>query len=158
MTQILTVPAEPVEGGASERRIVLVRALLGFPASRAFALTSLGDVYAPFQRFQSLDEPALEFVVVAPGALFSDYAFTIDDADVELLGLRDKMDVEVLVLVTVLKGASPTVNLMGPLVINRQTDTASQVVLQDGRYAVAVPVDAATARWRPSPADPASGA
>ena len=149
MTQIMTAGAEPVEAGASERRIALARPLLGFPASRTFALASLGDAYAPFQRFRSLDEPGLEFIVVAPGALFPDYVFTIDDDDVELLGLRGQEDVEVLVLVTVLKGADPTVNLMGPLVLNRRAEIASQVVLQDGRYAAAVPVNAPTARWQP---------
>ena len=35
---------------------------------------------------------------------------------------------------------------MGPIVVNRRTGRATQVVLQDGGYDAAVPVDAGTAR------------
>lgn len=167
MTQTLTVqselqapdaPASPVE-----RQVTLARPLLGFPGSRRFALRSLGDDYAPFLAFRSLDEPGLDFIVVAPGALFTDYVFEVEDADVALLGLTTSADVDVLVLVTRAPGSVPTVNLMGPLVCNRRTGVATQVVLQDGRYGVAVPVTARSAQPGRAPqghtgADPHKGA
>lgn len=129
-----------------ERLVTLARPLLGFPASRRFHLCSLGEPVAPFLAFTSLDEPSLEFVVVAPGLLFEDYVVEIPDEDVRLLGLLDSADAEVLALVTRRRGAVPTVNLLGPLVVNRRCDIASQVVLQDSGYGVAVPVDAVSAR------------
>ena len=150
MTQTLTVPNDqqaPVAPGCADERVVtLARPLLGFPASRRFVLHGLDEQLAPFLGLRSLDQPGLRFVVVAPGAFFSDYVLEIDDAEVELLGLRGCEDVEVLVLVTAAPGTTPTVNLMGPLVINRRTDVATQVVLQDGTYAAAVPLDAPSAR------------
>jgi flagellar assembly factor FliW len=150
MTQTLTVPNDqqaPVAHRCDDERLVtLARPLLGFPASRRFALHGLGEQLAPFLGLRSLDQPGLQFVVVAPGAFFSDYVLEIDDAEVELLDLRGCEDVEVLVLVTATPGTTPTVNLMGPLVLNRRTALATQVVLQDGIHAVAVPLDAPSAR------------
>lgn len=147
LTQTLTVQSElPSPVCATARHLTLLRPLLGFPRARRFALQGLDEEYAPFLRFRCLDEPGLEFIVVAPGALFSDYVFELEDGDVELLDLHGAEEVEVLVLVTVVPGSVPTVNLMGPLVVNRRTELASQVVLQDGTYGVAVPVNAPSAR------------
>ena len=150
MTQTLTVqsdlPEAELQLASGERRITLARPFLGFPVSRSFALRSLGERYAPFMALTSLDETGLDFIVVAPGLLFGDYVVEIGDADVSLLDLRGSEDVEVLVLVTCHPGATPTVNLMGPLVVNRRTDLATQVVLQDAGYAAAVPVGAESAR------------
>lgn len=151
MTQTLTIQSEAVEHRApapsGARPVTFVRPLLGFPRSRSFELRSLGERYAPFMALGSVEEPGLAFIVVAPGLLFSDYVVEIGEADVELLDLHGAQDVEVLALVSRHAGAAPTVNLMGPLVVNRRLDIASQVVLQDGIYGAAVPVDATTARF-----------
>lgn len=152
MTQTLTVQSELAELDAPAtsdgRRVDLARPLLGFPASRTFELARLGERYAPFLAFNSLDEPGLGFIVVAPGALFRDYVFEVGEGDVELLGLHGADEIEVLVLVSRHPGTTPTVNLMGPIVINRQRDLATQVVLQDDDYGAAVPVDAPSAHRR----------
>lgn len=151
MTQTLTADGETVGGetparATQGRSVTLARPLLGFPRSTAFCLQELGERYAPFMALSSLDEPGLDFVVVAPGTLFEDYVVEIGDADVALLDLQASEEVEILVLVSRHPGAVPTVNLLGPLVLNRRTGIASQVVLQDSHYAAAVPVDAGTAR------------
>ena len=151
--QTLTVqselPADEEAGGTpAERTLTFARPIIGFSGSRRFQLAALGERYAPFMTLSSLDEPGLDFIVVAPGALFADYVIELDGADVSLLGLRDSEEVEVLVLVSRHPGATPTVNLMGPVVVNRRSAVASQIVLQDAGYAVAVPVDAGSARAR----------
>jgi flagellar assembly factor FliW len=150
MTQTLTLRSDLFEAGApvssEERRLHLARPLLGFPSSRSFVLRSLGERFGPFLAMRSLDENGLGFIVVAPGLLFSDYIIEIADADVSLLDLRSSDEAEVLVLVSRHPGSMPTVNLMGPLVINRRTERATQVVLQDAGYGVAVPLDAQSAR------------
>ena len=149
MTQTLTVRSASHLAGAldaaGERTFTLARPFLGFPGSRLFRLRGLGERYEPFMSLSSLDEPSLGFIVVAPGALFSDYVVEIADADVALLGLEGSDDVEMLVLVSRHPGATPTVNLIGPLVVNRRTEVGTQIVLQDSPYAVAVPVDAPSA-------------
>lgn len=149
MTDTLTA----AHGGAmvlDERVLSFVRPLIGFPGSTRYVLRSLGEAYEPFAALSSMDEDGLGFIVVSPGALFPDYVVEIPDAEVALLGLTGSADAEVLTLVTRRLGAPPTVNLMGPVVVNRRDQRAMQVVLQDLDYGVAVAVDAGSAR-------PASG-
>jgi flagellar assembly factor FliW len=145
MTDTLTVETSTPERVA-ERFLTFERPIIGFNASRRFSLVPLGDEFGAFSSLASLDEEGLSFIVVPPGALFSDYVIEIPDADVALLALTSAADVEVLALVTRHQGGAPSVNLMGPIVVNRRTNVASQVVLQDGLYAVAVPVGAPSAR------------
>lgn len=131
---------------AGEQFIALVRPLIGFPGSLTFKLHSLGEAYEPFKALSSIDEPGLEFIVVRPGLLFCDYVFAIEEDDAAVLGLAEPSDVEVFVLLTRRSDAVPTVNLMGPLVINRRSQLATQIVLHDQSFGAAVPVNAKSAR------------
>lgn len=150
MTETLTVGGEcdalEIAVEPLDRLVTMARPLLGFPRSSSFRLHELGERFSPFLALGSLDEAGLEFIVVAPGLLFDDYQVEIPAEDVRLLGLVNTDDAEVLVLVTRRRDAVPTVNLLGPLVINRRCAIATQIVLQDSGYGAAVPVDAGTAR------------
>lgn len=141
-----TGDATVVDDVLDGRVLSFVRPLIGFPDTARFTLRSLGEAYEPFAALASLDEEGLSFIVVPPGSLFPDYVIEIPASDVALLELAGGDDVEVLTLVTRRPGATPVVNLMGPLVVNRRTGSASQVVLQDTPYGVTVPVDSGTAR------------
>lgn len=139
---------EQVVAAAGTEGVVLrfVRPLLGLDHSVNFALRSLGAQYEPYASLVSLDEPDLRLVVVPPGAIFNDYVIEIPDSDRRLLELDDASDVAVLAIVRRHGVPTPMANLMGPLVVNRRTRTAAQVVLQDSDYGVMVPVDGGTAR------------
>jgi len=145
MTDTLTVDEASAEH-ASDRTITFVRPIIGFSGSRRFALRSLDESYRPFSLMSSLDEDGLGFIVVSPGLLFTDYVIEIPDVDVASLQLESSDDVEVFTIVTTRAGQTPTVNLMGPIIVNRRVGIAGQIVLQDGAYSVAVPVDAPSAR------------
>lgn len=146
MTETLLIAPElEVSDAPLEWTVTLARPLVGFPASRRFRVHGLGDALVPFLGLSSLDEPNLSFIVIAPGLLFEDYVVELDESDVEMLGLESADDALVVVLVSRQPGAVPTVNLMGPLVLNQRTGIGSQIVLQDPRYRAAVPVDAKSA-------------
>lgn len=145
MTDLLTA-SQAAGGETVERPLVFASPMIGFPRSSRFALRPLGDAYRPFESLTSLDEESVGFIVVPPGALFDDYVIEIPEEEVARLGLTSSADAEVLVLVTRRVGAPPTVNLMGPIVVNRRTGRAEQLVLQDSGYGVAVAVDATSAR------------
>lgn len=132
--------------GDDELELRFVRPLIGFERSARFALRSLGAQYEPYAALVSLDEPDLRFVVVPPGVVFPDYVIEIPDSDRQLLALSDASDVVVLAIVRRQGVPTPVVNLMGPIVINRRTRDAAQVVLQESDYGVMVPVDLGTAR------------
>jgi flagellar assembly factor FliW len=129
--------------------IRFLRPLIGFPDSTRYELRPLGPEFVAYRVLASLDQPGLEFIVVPPGVLFSDYVIEIADADTEVLGLEVEEDVEVLVLVTGANTPVPTVNLLGPVIIHRRTGDAAQIVLGDDRYAVAVPINASSALSAP---------
>lgn len=145
MTDTLTV-TDVRATAVAERALVFDRPLIGFPGSHVYRLRGLGEGYAPFAALASADEEGLSFIVVPPGLLFDDYVVEIPEPDVAALGLERAEDVEILALVTRRAGAAPTVNLMGPIVVNSSTGHAAQLVLADGGYGVAVPVDAGSAR------------
>lgn len=136
----------PPPAPAQALGIELARPMIGWPESTRFALRPLGPDFEPYVALSSLDQPGLDFVVVPPGALFGDYVIEIPSDDVETLGLAGPEETTVLVLVTPRGQPVPTVNLLGPLVVNRRTGRGLQVVLDGAGYGSAVPVDAGTAR------------
>lgn len=103
----------------------------GFPSAQHFRLVPWGSNDSPFSVLHCLDLP-LELVVMLPNDFFPDYAPEIDDETVERLGLVTADDALVLVIVTVPDNVEQsTANLLGPIVINRHTRDAVQVVLTE---------------------------
>jgi flagellar assembly factor FliW len=121
--------------------LVFDAGLPGFGDARRFALVRVGDDDSPFSVLRSLEDPALEFVVVPPAVFFPDYEPEIADDVAENLGLRSADDALLLVIVTLADPiADSTANLLGPVVVNRHTRTAAQVILDAGRYRTRQPL------------------
>ena len=118
--------------------------LPGFPTARRFRLEDLGGDLRPFRRLRSLGEPEVSFTVVEPGLLFPDYSIEIDDEHQASLGISSAGEVITLVLITVPRPPlPPTANLLGPIVINKRTGAAAQVVQHRSSYKVAEPLPGA---------------
>lgn len=131
--------------GSSPEETVLefVAGLPGFPASRRFKVEDLGETLRPFCRIHSVTEPSIALVVVPPGVLFPDYSVEIDEEHIAQLGLSCADDVVTLVIVTLPPAPQPpTANLLGPIVVNRRTRQAAQVVQHRSSYGVAEPIAA----------------
>ena len=115
--------------------------LPGFPTARRFRLEDLGEGLRPFRRLRSVGEPEVTFTVVEPGLLFPDYSVEIDDDHQAALGIGSAEEVLTLVLITVPRPPlPPTANLLGPIVINKSTGSAAQVVQHRSNYKVAEPL------------------
>jgi flagellar assembly factor FliW len=74
---------------------------------------------------------SVHFVVIEPGGLIPDYTPELFDADAEALELRDPSEAMLLNIVT-LRHQNPleaTVNLVGPIVMNRRTRVGRQLVI-----------------------------
>lgn len=91
----------------------------------------------PFLRIETVDDD-LVFHVIDPFLIPGSYEPVIGDADDELLGLTGVADTRMLAIVNLTNGAShATVNLAAPIVVNRRTGQAKQVILQNAtQYAV----------------------
>jgi flagellar assembly factor FliW len=109
-----------------ENIIQMPLGLLGFEQIKKYVLLATPEE-APFMWLQMLDNANQGFVVVQPSAVLPSYAPDISTQDVEYLGIRTATDALVLNIVTV-RGGEATVNLKGPIVVNRNTLIAKQCI------------------------------
>jgi flagellar assembly factor FliW len=107
---------------------------LGFENSTRFCLIQ-PRAGASFRWLQSIEEPALAFVVVDPSEYFTDYEIEIGESDVQKLQLTSEEDALVLAILTIRdNGHSVSANLAAPIVVNSKNLTGAQIVLEDERY------------------------
>jgi flagellar assembly factor FliW len=130
--EVLTVKTENV--------VQIPLGLLGFEGIKQFVLLSDPEA-APFSWLQVLDDPGLAFVVVSPLELLPDYHPDISADDVAFLKIQAPEDVLLYVIVTLHGAGQATLNLKGPVVINRQTLVGKQVILANAAaYSVRHPL------------------
>jgi flagellar assembly factor FliW len=101
--------------------------LMGFEHVKRYVLLSRPDE-APFLWLQMLDDPNLAFLCVSPLHVSPDYQPDISPADVQSLQLTKPDDAFIVSIVTLHANGQPTVNLKGPVVINRHSLVGKQVV------------------------------
>jgi flagellar assembly factor FliW len=106
--------------------------LLGFPESRRYVMLD-HDTEAPFKWLQSLDEPALAFVIIDPDLLLADYHIEVPgDALAEVQGSEeDELSTAVILTIPSNDPGRMTANLRGPLLMNQRTKLCKQLVLSD---------------------------
>jgi flagellar assembly factor FliW len=109
-----------------ENIISMPLGLLGFEHVKKYVLLSNPEE-EPFLWLQMLDQTNQGFIVVTPSAVAPDYAPDISPQDVEFLGIRTPSDAMLLNIVTI-RGNETTVNLKGPIVVNRITLVAKQCI------------------------------
>jgi len=119
--------------------------LPGFPNAHRFELAPWGPAGSPFMLLSSVDDPDVGFVVVPPWVFYPEYEFELDTGAAERLGLTQAEDAVVFAVVTLReKPDASTVNLLGPIVVNRFTHEAAQVVLPSAGYSVRAPLAVAS--------------
>ena len=120
--------------------IHLPSGLLGFEQVKRFVLSSVPGE-EPFQWFKDQNNPALAFIVISPFEVQPNYLPDLPSEDVTFLKLESPDDALLLNIVTLRRGGRATVNLKGPIVINRFSLTGKQVVLANASdYSVQHPL------------------
>jgi len=107
--------------------------MLGFPESRRYVLLD-HDTAAPFKWLQSLDDPALAFVIMDPDLFLpNDYRIEVsDDAMTEVqAGASDDLSTAVILTIPSDDPGRVTANLRGPLLMNPRTKRCKQLVLSE---------------------------
>ncbi|ALA58590.1 flagellar assembly protein FliW [Nitrospira moscoviensis] len=128
--------------------------LLGFPDHRRYVMLD-HDTDAPFKWLQSLDEPALAFVVIDPALFHTDYRVTYSPEALEEVGSMEADELTLAVILTI-PSDDPgriTANLRGPLLMNPRTNLCKQLVLSDDyptRYPL-FPVESLESGSNPQP-------
>ena len=90
----------------------------------------------PYMFLQSMATPELAFLMTDPFVFFPDYSFELDDENMDKLEIKTMDDVLVCTLISIPRSgvADMTTNLLAPVVINRHTMQARQIVLEKTQY------------------------
>jgi flagellar assembly factor FliW len=110
--------------------------LIGLPKLTSFSISPIENSW-PFMSMNWLGDERMDFVVIDPSGLIPDYEIEVSDEDADALQLHSAFDALVLNIVTVHSSRPQfvTVNLVGPVVVNRHTGIGKQIiVLNWNRY------------------------
>ena len=110
--------------------------LIGLAHLKNFELTPVQGVF-PLMRLASAGQEQIQFLVLEPHEALKNYEIELRDEDTDSLGISAPDDCLVINIVTI-HSESPqyvTLNLIGPIVINRHTLVGKQVILENSeRY------------------------
>lgn len=124
-------------------RVRLPEGMLGLPGTTEFELVSNKESL-PIMWLRSTGADQLSFPVVEPGPWVPNYQLELNDADAAFLGDVSTARAALVLTVLTVRSLTPqkaTINLVGPIVINRQTLTGKQVLLANSeRYSVEHPI------------------
>lgn len=112
---------------SGENVIQIPDGLLGFEHVKKYVLLAQPQE-APFMWLRMIENANKRFIVVSPFQIVPDYQPDISNEDVRFLGITSPDDALVVNIVTLRPNRPPTVNLKGPIVINRHTLIAKQVI------------------------------
>jgi flagellar assembly factor FliW len=127
---------------ANTQSLRLPNGLVGLPEYTSFELL-YDPEQLPFIWLRLKGPDLLHFVVIEPSGIIPDYELELFDEDAAFLGIVDSTDAMVLNVVTVkpAQQATATVNLAGPIIVNRRTGIAKQCVLANySRYSAHHPL------------------
>ena len=120
--------------------VALVDGMLGFSGCGRFTIMT-DEIGEPFKWFQSLDIPSLAFVVIDPAAILPNYHFSVRRDQIKQLEVESVDDLQVYVIVTMSGNIlDVTVNLQGPLVVNKKNRVGQQLVLNDPNFSTRHPL------------------
>ena len=125
-----------------EKIITMKRNMPGLPGRKRFVLLNREES-RPFLWYQSIDDPALAFVLLNPLLLVSNYSVDIAPVLSDVSWDTDELDhVAMFAIINVSKGVPEemTANLMAPLIINSKRCEAAQIIIQKSGYSHRYPV------------------
>ena len=117
-----------------ERVITMPTGMLGFSGKSRYAIIDHAEE-SPFSWLQSIDDPALAFVIIDPLLVKPDYQISVHPSEISEIEIEDPSKALFLAIVNIAKNYSLiTVNLLGPIVINGEKRLAKQLVLNNTAY------------------------
>ncbi len=128
---------------AEELRQSAVRFLCGMPGLEEHTEYRLiGMDGLPVFWLECEAEPEIALPVIMAAHIAPDYTFELSDADAQALGLTHAEDALVLATLTISQQlGTATANLFAPIVVNRHTFVAKQVILEGSKHSLRHPVD-----------------
>lgn len=103
-----------------------------------FALTPVDGADGLFA-MRAVQDAELRLYLVDPRTVLSEYAPILTDEQADALALREAEDALILVVAHP-SAEGVSVNLLAPVIVNRTTGAASQVILEDQDYPLRAPL------------------
>ncbi len=124
--------------GIQPCQISLPFGLIGLADLQRFDLFPIEGSW-PFLTMRSMGNEPISFVVMEPQGAVADYEIELNEEDADGLQIHSPQDALVLNIVTI-HTSSPlfvTVNLAGPVILNRRSLTGKQVIVgRSSKYSV----------------------
>jgi flagellar assembly factor FliW len=111
--------------------------ILGFEEMTKYVVLNIEE-NNPLMLMQSIEEPALAFVIINPYEFRSEYLIELSDDEVKKLKIEKEEDVDIFAIV-VIPHENPskmTANLQGPLIINRNKKIGKQIITNNSEYGI----------------------
>ncbi|HBD96177.1 MAG: hypothetical protein A2015_07160 [Spirochaetes bacterium GWF1_31_7] len=125
---------------SEKQKITVKDGLLGFEDIHDFVLLDF-DEGSPFYWLQAEKIPEIAFLIVDPKLIIEDYELDVDAHDLEKLEIKNDEDMINFAIVTLNDNPAKTsVNLLGPIVINKVTHQAKQLISLSDKYSVRHPL------------------
>jgi flagellar assembly factor FliW len=120
--------------------LTVVDGMLGFSGCSRFTLMD-DEIGEPFKWLQSLEIPSLAFVVIEPALILPNFHFSVKREQIKHLEVDTVEDLQVYVIVTMSGNIlDVTVNLQGPILINKKNRLGQQLVLNDPNFSTRHPL------------------
>lgn len=127
----------------NDKIITMPFGMPGFTSQKQFILLRHRE-NSPFSWYQSVEDPALAFVITNPYLFMPNYKVDMDNILKELSWTDDRKNnpIELYVVVNIPRGSPDkiTVNLIGPILINNKARQAVQVIISDSIYSHKFPI------------------
>jgi flagellar assembly factor FliW len=134
------ISEQEIQTVTGENVIQFPEGMLGFENVKKYVLLTQPQ-QEPFMWLRMIENATKQFLVISPFVIAPDYQPDISTEDVRFLGLTAPEDALVVNIVTLRPNHPPTVNLKGPIIINRHSLIAKQVVPNNaGKYDVNHPL------------------
>jgi flagellar assembly factor FliW len=125
---------------SEKQKIYFKNGLLGFEDMHEFVLLDTEEG-SPFYWLQSEKMTEVAFVLINPNVVIPDYELKYSKEDLTDLGTENETELLRFSIVTIYEKAQDiTVNLLGPIVINKTTKIAKQIINQNDQYSVKHPL------------------
>jgi flagellar assembly factor FliW len=112
----------------------------GFEESRRYVLLDIPENEV-FRILQDVEDEFVSFVVTDPWSFFEGYDFDIPDEELLKINISKEEQLSVMNIVTLSdEFENSTVNLLAPVVVNKDDRAGKQYVLNSGKYTTKHPL------------------
>lgn len=126
---------------SEKQKIYFENGILGFEELHSFFLIDIPENNGPFYWLQSEEIIDIGFVVITPQTIMPDYKLEVEKSDLDKIDIKNENDILVFTIVTLYEDPSKnTVNLLGPIVINKKNLKAIQAISLNENYSVRHPL------------------